>query len=187
MEARANLTVLPPFNTFQFTKRMPLWIVPLFAALACLDNFTIIRVKVVALNLLQRNLACVIVHHKTGTLTLLIFVLKWISLRTALLSGTNYMGHAMRQSAFGHMRTAKAQISLRIRAGWSGRSLSASIIIGYYWLFQWRVNVQIRIWACVVWFQYAHFAHARRHVFARDSLYNLFGQRTFCFVVITVT
>ena len=30
------------------------------------------------------------------------------------------------------MRTAKAQISLRIRAVWSGPSLSANRIIGYY-------------------------------------------------------
>ena len=33
---------------------------------------------------------------------------------------------------FGHMRTAKAQISLRFRAVWSGPSLSGNRITGYY-------------------------------------------------------
>ena len=47
-----------------------------------------------------------------------------------------YTGRAMRTRVFGHMwtricghlRTAKAQIRLRIRAVWSGPSLSAKII-----------------------------------------------------------
>ena len=43
-----------------------------------------------------------------------------------------YMGYDMLKRVFGHMRTAKAQISLRIRAVWSGPSLSAYRIIGYY-------------------------------------------------------
>ena len=38
----------------------------------------------------------------------------------------------MRKRVFGHMRTAKPQISLRIRAVWSGFLLSANRIIGYY-------------------------------------------------------
>ena len=42
------------------------------------------------------------------------------------------MGHAMRKRFFGHMRTAKAQISLHIHAVWSGSLLSANRIIGHY-------------------------------------------------------
>ena len=33
---------------------------------------------------------------------------------------------------FGHMRSAEAKICLRIRAVWSGLSVSANKIIGYY-------------------------------------------------------
>ena len=42
------------------------------------------------------------------------------------------MGRAKRKRAFGHMQTAKAQISLHIRAIWSGISLSSERIGGYY-------------------------------------------------------
>ena len=44
----------------------------------------------------------------------------------------------MRKFVFGHMRTVKAQISLRIRAVWSGPSLSANRIIGFYRMYQRR-------------------------------------------------
>ena len=50
----------------------------------------------------------------------------------------DYEGHAMRKRVFGHVRTAKAQISLRISAVWSGPSLSANWIIGYYTMYKWR-------------------------------------------------
>ena len=40
-----------------------------------------------------------------------------------------YTGRAMRKLVFRHMRTMKAQISLWIRAVWSGPSLSAYRII----------------------------------------------------------
>ena len=49
----------------------------------------------------------------------------------------------MRKCVFGHMRTAKTQISLRICAMWSWPSLSANGIIGYYSMFQ---RGQIPIW-----------------------------------------
>ena len=39
------------------------------------------------------------------------------------------MGRAMRKRVFRHMRTPKAQISLRIRAVWSGHSLFANRVI----------------------------------------------------------
>ena len=41
---------------------------------------------------------------------------------------------------FGHMRTAKAQISLRIRAVWSWPSLSLTRINGYYKMTEWRAK-----------------------------------------------
>ena len=43
-----------------------------------------------------------------------------------------YLGRTMRKPVVGHMRTAKAQVSLRIRTVWSGPPLSANRIIGYY-------------------------------------------------------
>ena len=36
-----------------------------------------------------------------------------------------HLDRAMQKNVFGHMRTAKGKISLRIRAVWSGPSLSA--------------------------------------------------------------
>ena len=46
---------------------------------------------------------------------------------------------------FGHMWTAKAQISLRIRAVWSGPSLSAYRIIGYYRINEWRAKTRMTL------------------------------------------
>ena len=40
----------------------------------------------------------------------------------------------MQKRVFSHMRTAKTQISLNIRAIWSGPSLSAKRNIGYVWM-----------------------------------------------------
>ena len=39
---------------------------------------------------------------------------------------------AMQKRVFGHMRTAKVQISLRIRAVWSDTSLFANGITGFF-------------------------------------------------------
>ena len=57
----------------------------------------------------------------------------------------------MQQRVFGHMLTAKAQIRQRIRAVWSGLSLSADRTIGYYRMYQWRANARMRLWASVEW------------------------------------
>ena len=52
------------------------------------------------------------------------------SLQFTLFVCQDCMGRAMWKRVFGHMRTAKVQISLRIRAGWSGPLLSADKVIG---------------------------------------------------------
>ena len=49
------------------------------------------------------------------------------------------------------MRTAKAQISLHIRAVCSGPSLSANWIIGYYRMYEWRADSQMILFACARW------------------------------------
>ena len=41
------------------------------------------------------------------------------------------------------MGTAKAQISLRIRAVWSGPLLSANRTIGYYRMYDWRTKARM--------------------------------------------
>ena len=56
----------------------------------------------------------------------------------------NNMGLAMQKRVFGLMRTVKAQISLRIRAVWSGLSLSANRIIGYYMIYEWRACARMK-------------------------------------------
>ena len=53
---------------------------------------------------------------------------------------TRHMGLALRKRVSGHRRTVKAQISLRTCAVWSGPSLSANRIIGYYKMYEWRAN-----------------------------------------------
>ena len=80
-----------------------------------------------------------------------------------LTSNCYHTGRTMRKRVFGHMRTAKTQISLRIRAVWSGPSLSANRIIGYYRMYDWRINVQMILCACSGWSESAHLAHVRRH------------------------
>ena len=60
----------------------------------------------------------------------------------------NYVSRAVRKRVFLHTRIAKAQIKLRIRAAWSGPSLSANRNIGYYRMFQWKVTARMRLCAC---------------------------------------
>ena len=69
-----------------------------------------------------------------------------------------------------HMQTAKAQISMCIRAVWSGPWLPADRIIGHYRIYQWKANAQMRFCACPGWCVSSHFAHARRHFFL-DSIH----------------
>ena len=48
------------------------------------------------------------------------------------LGRSSYMDRAMQKRVFWHMRKTKAQVSLRIRAVWSGPLLSANGIVRYY-------------------------------------------------------
>ena len=74
----------------------------------------------------------------------------------------NYMGHTMQKCVFSHMWTVKAQISLRINAGWSGPSLSAYRIIEYYRMYEWRGKAQMILWACAEWSKSVYFVHPGR-------------------------
>ena len=65
----------------------------------------------------------------------------------------------------GHMRTAVAQIRLRIRAVWSGPPLSANRIFGYNRMFQWKANAWMWLRAYERWCESARFAHFRKHLF----------------------
>ena len=67
------------------------------------------------------------------------------------------------------MRTAKAQIRLRIRAVWSGPSHSANVIIGYYRMY----GEQKTGWN----FSHAHFTHVQMPFFASRSPYDLIKRR----------
>ena len=77
----------------------------------------------------------------------------------------------MRKRVYEQMRTAKAQISLRIRAVWSGPLLSANRIIGYYRVYEWRAKAQMILCACARWSEPALFAHPRRHLFTWNGPY----------------
>ena len=71
-------------------------------------------------------------------------------------------GCAMRKCVFGHIRTAKAQTSLRIHAVWSGPSLSGNRTIGYYRMYQGGIKGQMLLWACAGW---SESVHVKRHFF----------------------
>ena len=62
-----------------------------------------------------------------------------------------HMIRAMQKCVFEHMRTAKAQISLRIRAVWSGPSLSSNRIIWHCRMYWWRANAWRRLCPCMGW------------------------------------
>ena len=64
------------------------------------------------------------------------------------MSDSDHMGGAMRKRFFGHMRTAKDQIRLRIRTVWSGPSLSANRIIGHCGMYEWWAKARIILFAC---------------------------------------
>ena len=83
-----------------------------------------------------------------------------------------YIDRTMRKRVFGHVLTVKAQISLRIRAVWSGPSLSTNRIIGYYRMYEWRGNNRKLLCACARWSESAHFVHVWRHFFAWRRLFN---------------
>ena len=76
-----------------------------------------------------------------------------------------YMGRAMRKCIFGLVRTAKSQISLHIRAVWSGTLLSAKRIIRQYRRYQ---QEQMPGWDLAHVrdeSESVHFGYAGRHVF----------------------
>ena len=60
------------------------------------------------------------------------------------------MGSALRKVS-GHLRTAKAQIRLRIRAVWSEPLLSANRITEDYKMYQFKSNVKMILWGSMGW------------------------------------
>ena len=73
------------------------------------------------------------------------------------------MGRAI--NVFGHMQTAQAKFSLCVRAVWSGLSLSANRITGYYKMYEWRSEALIVLCACAWWTEHAHFVPMFQHTF----------------------
>ena len=67
----------------------------------------------------------------------------------------------MRERGFEYIRTAKAQIRLRICAFWSGHFLSTNGIIGYYRMYEWWAKARMILCACTVWSESAHFVRVR--------------------------
>ena len=82
-----------------------------------------------------------------------------------------YLGRVMRKRVFKQIWAVKAKISLRIRAVWSGPSLSAARIIGYYRMYQQRAKARMSPCACAGWCESALFVHARRHFFSWRGLF----------------
>ena len=64
----------------------------------------------------------------------------WLCLKQTAQSNNDTYGPSHAPCVFGDMQTAKAQIILRFRAVWSGPSLSANRIIGYYRMYEWSAK-----------------------------------------------
>ena len=78
------------------------------------------------------------------------------------------LGYAMWKRVFGHMLTAKAQISAATCAStvWSGPSLSANRIIGCYRMYKWRAKAQMIL---CIWSESVHYEHVQRPFFIWHS------------------
>ena len=72
------------------------------------------------------------------------------------------MGWAMGECVFKHDRTAKTQIC----TVWSGPTLSANRIIGYYRMYEWKAKAWMALCSCTRCSESMHFMHVRRHFFA---------------------
>ena len=77
------------------------------------------------------------------------------------------LGRTLRNRVFGHMRTVEALISLRIRAVWSGSSLSAKRVVGYCRMYERRATARLILCACA---GRSETAQVWRH-FALDAAY----------------
>ena len=76
-----------------------------------------------------------------------------------------YTSRAMRRRVLRHMQTAKAQISMRIHAAWSGPSLSANRVIRHCRMLQQRTNALMWLEVRADWYKSLHFWLAGRHFF----------------------
>ena len=78
---------------------------------------------------------------------------------------------AMRTRVSMHMRTAKAQISLRLVDSEFSRSVIR--IGGYCRIYERRAKAWMILFPCAGWSESARFALVRRHVFSQRSLYHV--------------
>ena len=70
------------------------------------------------------------------------------------------------------MRTVKAQISLRIRAGWSGPSLFVDVFHNIYWFSNQGTKALIRLFKCTDWFGFSLAVCVRRPLIFRCVSYS---------------
>ena len=77
------------------------------------------------------------------------------------------LGRVTRKRVFGHMRTTKAMINLRIRADWSRLLLPVNRIIGHNRIYQWKANARRDFGKARDESEFVHFKHfVRSHLFA---------------------
>ena len=85
------------------------------------------------------------------------------------MSVTLHVSHNVKNRTFVHVRPAKIQISLRIRAVWSESSLGAFWIARMESVFVRTTKTLIRLRGCAGWSESSLCAHVRRYVFSRCS------------------
>ena len=82
-----------------------------------------------------------------------------------------YRGPSHGKCVSWHMRTAKAQISLRMRAVGSGPSMSANRIFGFYRMYKWSAKARMIHCECAGISESVPFAHVWRYCFAWSGLH----------------
>ena len=109
-------------------------------------------------------------HPKSSISNPSFLYLSSVSKNVAFVSGPRYWNRenicrAIQKCVIRHMWTVKAQIRLRIRAVWSGPSLSTNTIIGYYKMYELRAENQMILWTCAEWSETVYFVYVWRHFF----------------------
>ena len=78
-----------------------------------------------------------------------------------------YLGHDIRKRVFGYMQTVEASAQSD-----QGPRCPLAEPLNTIWMYEWTVKARLRLCACAGWCELAHFAYARRHVFAWRDSYN---------------
>ena len=116
----------------------------------------------------QKNDACLLISVVAYRLLAVLFSFDSMTLYHHCLS---LYGPCHAKTCLRTFADSQVTIILRIRAVWSGYSLSAKRFIGYYRMYKLRAHTRMIRCACTEWFETVHLAHVGRHFFVWRGLY----------------